>query len=641
MRTQEFVAIQGVAVAASVKTAVIAIPVALALQAGRLGAVLVVLAAAALGYLSRSSSLTVLAVGATGAAGATALFLVGRLWPNYTIDVRVLLTVCAVLALVVVLVWRERVAIQDVGAVGVVGTATILSALVWPSRSFDNGESLAFLAGVTGFPEDNGAWLRALAEMSRESDTVFTRAGTYGAGHGTEFTLGATRELTRLTASWFDGLLVSNTKVLVAAISLSLVVFALVAMVLVRQLTGDRVGRWGIELLPLPLGVFALVAGMAEIGHYSAVVAGMFLTLALAWAAIGTQVQPAMQVSVFAATSVALFAAGLSWFVFLPVVVLVAIISGRPLADPLARQIVRIPRPRAAALVVVAVLLGVFVVRFFFGNYSSTFLSWSRITYLLGLGSPARPMRAELIVLILAGTVVLVFQRAGRFVSPLLRATVGSMLLALATVVAIAWSIPPFVLSYGPVKMTYIVAMALAPVAYAFAVRSAANRGGAVLASLFGALAILIVAWLPTPGAEWTWMHRQPDLARWSWAPAVAKVAERRDRQPIGCITLDELGRPHEDASSAMCSRLTLGLTRGTTPAHYNWMAAQYCGFPSDGLDALWNEEFFQQTIFIVTPVDIGKACGESEKQPLNPFENIDWSIVRFFDLDGKRWQVG
>jgi hypothetical protein len=508
--------------------------------------------------------------------------------------------------------------------------------LTSPGRSWTSENAFGALVRSG---EDNAAWLIALSRSVVDGETrLSVDSGTSG-GPGTGVLINYVRQLmssigeTDLVSSADNGLVLVRSYVFIAVVLA--VMWFLVTFKMLQQ--RDQLTQ---TLFGLVAGVvsYVFVMGLAAVGHYSAVVAVLFLSAAVYFAVMIQDLQPWSDWLSRGLIFLSLIAAGQSWF---PLTGLAFVFAGLMVLFLLRPFLQR--RPTTKQLQIAAFgFVGIVV--FSYVSYTRLFPSFLQnvasidyITYNLTLAGGYSTVNAWLVML--SFTVVLWWAFASSH-----RDAHAQKALAVALIFPIVgmftWSyfLAPFTPQYGAWKYLYIGAAVLVPLA---AVVVGALLPTSVSSGLMRVLPIALILFVALFSPPWNnirWVD-QVKGTDYTWVVPIVKELRESPTRPVGCLnTLDT--DSGQNYMAYLCSRMSMGLGGFDEIRHRVWTAANICTIGLPQMEDEWpisEQEKLTVILFDGTRTTSFAECqAPTEGAPNGWLSSIDWSVVRKLDPYGK-----
>jgi hypothetical protein len=506
-----------------------------------------------------------------------------------------------------------------------------------PGRSWTSGS--AFDALVRN-GEDNAAWLVALSRSVVDGETrLSVDSGTSG-GPGTGVLINYVRQLmssigeTQLVSSADNGLVLVRSYVFIAIVLA--VMWFLVAFKMLQQ--RDLLTQ---NLFGLVAGVVSYIftMGLAAVGHYSAVVAVLFLSAAVYFAVMMQALQPWTVWLSRGLVFISLIAAGQSWFPLTGLAFVFAGIIVVFLMRPFLQK-----RPTTRQLQIGA--LGfIWIVVFGYISYTRLFPSFLQnvtslefITRNLTIPGGYSTVNSWLVLLSFSLVLWWAFGSAHNDAQAQ-QALVVALIFPIVGLFTWSYFLSPFTPQYGAWKYLYIGAAVLAPLAVIVvgALLPLSITSG-VMRVLPVALVLLVALFSP-PWNNIRWVDTVKISGGYVWAEHVVEELRNNPNQAVACLNTSK-GDTGMNYIGYLCSRMSFGLGGFNEYVHRTWTAANICQIPpSQAKDAFTQE--FQEKLAVVlfdgTRTSSFAECqAPTEGAPNGWLSSIDWSVVRKLDPYGK-----
>ena len=618
-----------------VKSGLLVFPVAVAIQGGIWAFLLLTLSVAIAGVVGRRIVAVPIALTLSIAVHVLAMNLLAVFNADYSVDGRWVLLSVVLVTVAIVAAARSLTVVEDPGLPVFLGLSAVLGALLWPGCSMGDGWILSFITGFERLAEDNAAWLVALAKIGDGSSSALSAAAGFGGGNSTALTLTLSRESTRIFGSLSDAGAVDNVRVLVVASSLAVVAASVASLLVVVGYT-RRDGTEGSSMSWITLPVFvSFAAGLTVIGHYSAMVASVFLLSSVVVASGAAWGTGKRRWFGHFSVAVLLLAAGQAWLPMIPVFFGYSVWA---LCDWVVEGRVASPRDVVSRAAIVTAVAAVSVI-WVFPGYRENFTNWDYLRFNLSLSGGAPEVRIEMVLVIVVVSVFATLKGASGDEN-LLRRLVLMLAGTWFLLVVASYAVSPYQVQYGVSKYTYVVAGVLVPVAVSRLLGWSRSHGGNIAGIACATLVTVGATLLPPPGAKWNWMHSAV-VDKNQWAEAVVKAIRASPSRPVGCVTVDPTGVPLEDNQSYVCSRLAFAMGGHDEYEHRTWTAATICQIPFEQADAAFDREFLAGLTIVVTVLKSGSPCAVTSTHPKGWLTTIDWSQMTAVGLDGEPLVVG
>jgi len=604
----------------------------------------VVIAATVTAWIVNSPFSLLLSLPSGLAGGSVVVLSLQRFLGTFQIDATVFVLLIFVLVAVVLYLTRFLV---DTGSragsehldlsVSLLLVVLTLGVLNRVARSWDVSQGFGILASNG---EDNAAWLVALSHSVNEGQTVLTeRSGTAG-GPGTGAFIAVWREVMNWIHPGNATVSADNGLVLVRFYPLIATLCALVA-VTVSLVVLRKVDQWSrlAGVLIASVASYSMVMGFATVGHFSAAVAVLFLSTAVAWSVVSTGTQRLGGSGADLVVGLCLFAAGQAWFpLSLLFAIFVTLRVGRVMWMRLRQS--RGARQQAWSFaVILGVGLGVLgAVHLLFPGSAANFVDLEYIKKNLTLAGGYSTVNPWISLVAVAGSIGLVAPNWGTNEERRRSSTVVAV--GVPPVLLFVWSyfLAPYSPQYGAIKYLYMTVAALLPLAVAaiiqqgWAVRS---RGGALVCVCFSA-GMLALFTPPLTYASWS---STVGATRYDWVNPIVRELRADPDRPVGCLnTLKD--DQTQNYIAYLCSRMAFGLGGFDEVHHRVWTAANLCAAPPEQVTSEWPEERQRNLTLILfdgTRSTSSSGCQTGEEPfPRGWLTNVDLGLTRTLDIRGK-----
>jgi len=487
--------------------------------------------------------------------------------------------------------------------------------------------------------EDNAAWLVALSRSVVDGETQLSVASGTSGGPGTGVLINFVRQLmssiskTQLVSSADNGLVLVRSYVFIAIVLG--VLWFLIALKMLQQRDLLTQGLFG-----LVAGVVSYVftMGLAAVGHYSAVVAVLFLSAAVYFAVMMQALQPWTVWLSRGFVFTALIAAGQSWFPLTGLAFVFAGIIVVFLLSPFLQK-----RPTTGQLQLGA-LGSIGIVIFSYISYTRLFPSFLQnvtsldfITYNLTLAGGYSTVNAWLVIL--SFTVVLWWAFASAHSdSQTQQALVVALVFPIVGMFTWSYFLAPFTPQYGAWKYLYIGAAVLAPLAVIVVGALLPPRINSGVMRVLPVVLVLLVALFSPPWNNIRWVDQVKGVD-YAWVAPIVKELRESPTRPVGCLnTLDT--DSGQNYMAYLCSRMSMGLGGFDEIRHRVWTAANICTIGLPQMEDEWpmgEQKKLTIILFDGTRTTSFAECqAPTEGAPNGWLSSIDWSVVRKVNTSGK-----
>lgn len=600
--------------------------------------IVISLIAYAVGWWIRSVIVLVAGFLLTLTAWTLLALVAGVVSPNYSISGQAVLVSTSVITVASASMLRPVMGIGHEShiALALVPFLAIFVYLTNPGRSWTSENAFGALVRNG---EDNAAWLIALSHSVVDGETRLSAASGTSGGPGTGVLINFVRQLmssigeTDLVSNADNGLVLVRSYVFLAVVLA--VMWFLVAFKMLQQ--PDLLTK---TLFGLVAGVVSYVfsMGLAAVGHYSAVVAVLFLSVAVYFAVMMPTSDPRALWISRGLVFVSLIAAGQSWF---PLTGLAFVFVGlifvfllRPVLQkrPTKKQI-RIIGFAAIVLVVFAYLSYTRLFPSFFQNVTSI----DYITYNLTLPGGYSTVNPWLVMLSFA--VVLWWTFTYSHTDSIAN---NSLVIALMFPIVglFTWSyfLAPFTPQYGAWKYLYIGVAVLAPLAVLVAGVLLPSNTSPALSRVMPVAVVLLFAMYSPPWNTIRWVD-QVKGTDYTWVAPIVKELRESPNRPVGCLNTLEADTG-QNYIAYLCSRMSMGLGGFDETRHRVFVAGNICTVSEEQTAFEWPmSELAQLTVILFDGTRTSSFAGcqaATDTEPNGWLSSVDWSVVRKLDPYGK-----
>lgn len=568
----------------------------------------------------------------------TALF-AGTLFPSYSVSGALVLAAFLFLAIGIAFGIRRFIVMANEKNI-LIALIALTSTLLFLFRESRAWTSVNAFGALVRGGEDNAAWLLALSRSVVDGKTQLSSGSGTSGGPGTGTVINLVRQSMSVIGESPLFSSADNALVLVRAYVVLAVLLACGWLVvsIVASSSRDPLSRALFAVLA-SMTSYIFVMGLASVGHFSAVVAVFFLSIAMfMYLAIDGSLKQGMwlkRVSIL----LALVAAGQSWFpmtglalLYVFALVLVALV-------PLMKQ-----RP-TQKVIRILIAVGIALILFGYFSYTRLFASFLQNAFSLdyiisnltipGGYSTANPW---LVVLGFIAVTWWGFSKThsdkdmGHWILPLL--------FVVPTVLLFVWSyfLAPFVPQYGAWKYLYIATSVTVPLTVVILQNLLPNRTPIRFVRVLPVLVLFALTMFSPPwnSIQWAEGVKGTDAP---WVAGVVKALQVSPERPAACVNtvLNDESRNYE---AYLCSRMSFGLGGFDEYVHRTWTAANICQIPPPQARAAFSREFQQDLsvlLFDGTRTSSFASCQAPEKgEPNGWLSSINWDVVRKLDSTGK-----
>jgi hypothetical protein len=561
------------------------------------------------------------------------------LWPNYSVSGSVVLAM--IVAIWAILIFVLRPISHKVNGksllVSMSSVAAVLVALLHNSRSWTS--EIAFGALVRN-GEDNAAWLVALSHSVVNGHTQLTSASNASGGPGTGVVINVVRQLLDsiggypITSNADNGLVLMRAYVFVAVL---LAVTWLIAVLVTIQ-NSDLISNVLFATLTSVIS-YTFVTGLAKVGHFSAVVAVLFLTTAVyLFFAIGTSRHRILWLR-RALIFCALIAAGQSWFpltalAFFYLVLLVSAIARPYLTQRPSQKTIRIGIVALCALVV-----------FCYVSYTRLFASFLQNAFSLdyvirNLTIAGGYATVNPWLVVLSFVVVIVWSSSDMRYKEDTSFWILPAVIIAPTTFLFVWSyfLAPFTPQYGAWKYLYITTSVTAPLALVIAGILLPKELSVRFVRAAPVLLLFVFASFTPPWSSIRWADEVKGQD-YAWVSAVVRELRETPTRPVGCLNTNK-GDTTQDYTGYLCSRMSFGLGGFDDVRHRVWTAGNICTITREQTTFEWPPEQTKNLTVILfdgSRTSTFAGCQAPNGADKNGWlSSIDWSVIRKLDSSGK-----
>jgi hypothetical protein len=569
----------------------------------------------------------------------TTATLLGALIPTYSFSGTVVLFAFAAVAMFLAISLRfvSFGAQQQSSTLSCGAVVTVLVLLIEKSR---NWTSVSAFDALVQNGEDNAAWLIALSRSVVNGETRLSISSNTAGGPGTGVLVSIVREAmdligrSPLVSSADNGLVLMRSYVLIGIVMAF--VWAAVAMNVLAKL--ENVTRL---LLGLVAGVvsYSFVVGLAAVGHFSAVVALLFLSISVFvnFSFVGNSQNAQWIVRGLVFLSV--IAAGQSWFpltgmafIYLAAVLLAEVkinFTTRP-----TRQQIKI----ATASAMCVGVFGYFSYTKFFGGFLQNVFDISYITRNLTLAGEYPTVNAWLVVsgFLFSAWWATTYRANGDLISD--ASLLSALLFPIVALFTWSYFLSPYTPQYGAWKYLYLGAAVTCPLAViAVGALLKTDLPRIVLRSVPVLLVFVFALFTPPFNNIQTAFNGAPSGT--SFSKVVVSELRKNPLRPVGCLTTSKLGST-DTYEGYLCSRMAFGLGGFDEYVHRTWTAANICQIPPAQAAAAFEANFqknFTVVLFDGTRTSSFTNCqAPAEGAPNGWLSSINWDVIRKVDTSGK-----
>ena len=564
--------------------------------------------------------------------------LLGQFDPTYSISGNLLLIATSLFALVGSVLFRflRRHSVKQINGFASVAFIAIFLKLTEQSRDWTSAKAFGILV-KNG--EDNAAWLIALSRSVQIHSTVLSAESYISGGPSTGVFVSVFRELfRRIDASAIvanaDNALVLLRMYTIVGFLLALVWFVTALSMLSNQ---KQVVRGGFAVVSSLIG-YAFIMGLAAAGHFSAVVAVFFLSVAVMIHEmnlvgpknLGDHIQRTL---IF----LSLTAAGQAWYPLTAVAIIYFAMTVIQIGSNWIKK--RQNRADIVKIIVVSPVLtalGFFVFRKvfpgFFGNVSDLDYIIRNLTLPGGYAS-VNPW------LTIIGISVCLFSGLRESASDSVSRSSLVVALFVPILILFTWSyfLSPYVPQYGAWKYLYIAVAVAVPWAVLIVGKELGKMyKGLSLASIPLVIA-LVFSLLTPPMQNLSWVS-SVGKSEDPWIGAIVKELRDNPTRPVVCLNTFKSDEGN-NIYAYICSRMAQGLGGFDTYPLRTWTAANICQIPPEQAESAWDRDF-QGNLTVLTFDTKRTSSFYSCQLPVGDYQNgwlsnVDWNLIKRIDYEG------
>ena len=563
----------------------------------------------------------------------------GTLVPSYSISGALVLAAFLLLAIGIAFgIRRFTIKVNEKNIfVALLALSSTLLFLLKESRTWT---SVNAFGALVRDGEDNAAWLVALSHSVVDGKTQLSSASGTSGGPGTGVVINLVRQSMSVVGESPLFSSADNALVLVRAYVVVAVLLACgwLVVAVVASSSRDLLSRTLFAVLA-SVTSYIFVMGLANVGHFSAVVAVFFLCIAMfIYLAIDGSLKQGMWLKRLFIL-LALVAAGQSWFpmtglallyVFALVVVAVApFLSRRPTQKTIQLSI---------SLGVAIVLFGYFSYTKLFASFLQNALSLDYIIKNLTLPGGYATVNPWLVVI---GFVIVALWGSS---TSLLQVDQAHWILPTLflgpTVFLFMWSyfLAPFTPQYGAWKYLYIAAAVTTPLAI---VIFSSGLPARVPVNFVRVLPVLVLFALTMFSPPWNSIRWAEEVKGddYSWVVPIVQELQVSPERPVGCLNSvkDDVTQNY---MGYLCSRMAFGLGGFDEDRHRVWTAGNICAVGNKQTISEWpSEKLSEFTVILFDGSRTSSFAGcqaPTEGEPNGWLSSINWDVVRKLDNTGK-----
>jgi hypothetical protein len=563
----------------------------------------------------------------------------GTLVPLYSVSGALVLTAFLTLAIGIAFsIRRFTIKANEINIF--VALVALTSTLLFLLRESRTWTSVNAFGALVRDGEDNAAWLVALSRSVVDGKTQLSSGSGTSGGPGTGIVINLVRQSMSVIGESPLFSSADNALVLVRAYVVVAVLLAcgwLVVSVVVSS-SRDLFSRTLFAVLT-SVTSYIFVMGLANVGHFSAVVAVFFLSTAMfMYLAIDGLSKQGMWLQRFSIL-LALVAAGQSWFPMTGLALLYVFALTVVAVAPHMKQ-----RPNQKtirlliALGVAAVVFGYFSYTKLFASFLQNAVSLDYIIRNLTIAGGYATVNPWIVVI---GFITVALWGSSTSLLQTDRAHwVLPALFLGPTVFLFVWSyfLAPFTPQYGAWKYLYIAAAVTTPLAVVILCSCTSAR---IPVNFVRGLPVLVLFALTMFSPPWNSIRWAEEIKGddYLWVVPIVRELQSSPERPVGCLntTKDDVTQNY---MGYLCSRMAFGLGGFDEDRHRVWTAGNICAVGAKQTGSEWPQEkleSFTVILFDGTRTSSFAGCqAEVQGEPNGWISSIKWDAVRKLDPNGK-----
>jgi hypothetical protein len=591
----------------------------------------------AVGALIQSSVTVIAGFFLSLVVGCVAALLAEQLSPNYSISgqtVLILLFVGTIVGALSLKKWRPIPPNSGVSW-AMIPFVLLMTQLVEQSRNWESASAFGILVNNG---EDNAAWLVALSQSVINGDTVLSAASGASGGPATGVFVAASRALFALVEPNAVIANADNALVLLRMYALlgilTSIVWVTVAFTLMK--TQPLIARCGFALVSA-LTAFAFVMGLATVGHFSAIVAVLFLSVAVFFHETLGRTNLTAKALNRTLIFLALVAAGQAWFPLTAVALFFMLVMTANAILKIVRQ--QINREVILKIILILLVLSIGSMAAYqkiFSTFLTNVIDIDFVIYNLTLAGGYATVSPWLVLLGFAGCLWWGFSSDSS--DELSRVSLVSALI-IPVVGLFTWSyfLSPYTPQYGAWKYLYMAAAVAVPwsiLIFGRGLASSVKPGVLVQVPLW----ILLALGLFSPPFQHSFWVNTSQPAGYEWESTVVNELRENPERPVVCNNSikDDDGQKY---IAYLCSRMSLGLGGFDQEKHKVWNAANYCTVSAEQMKSEWPvEEQKNLSVILFDPTRTSSFAGcqaPVEGYPNGLLSFVDWNVVKKLSPNG------
>ena len=563
----------------------------------------------------------------------------GTLFPSYSVSGALVLAALLLLAIGIAFgVRRFTVKANEKNIF--IALAALTSTLLFLLRESRTWTSVNAFGALVRDGEDNAAWLVALSRSVVDGKTQLSIGSGTSGGPGTGIVINLVRQSMSVIGESPLFSSADNALVLVRAYVVVAVLLAC-GWLVVSVVAGSSRDLLSKTLFAVLASVtsYIFVMGLANVGHFSAVVAVLFLFIAtFMYLAIDGSTKQGMwlkRVSVL----LSLVAAGQSWFpmTVLPLLYVFALVMVA--VAPLKKQR---PTQKTIRLLMTAVIAIIFFGYFSYTRLFASFLQNAfSLDYIISNLTIAGGYATVHPWVVVVGFMTVAMWGSSTSLLEIDRAHwILPALFLGPTMFLFVWSyfLAPFTPQYGAWKFLYMATAVTTPLAVVVLNTRLTNRVPLSFVRVLPALVLLALMMFSPPWNSIRWAEeiRGDD---YPWIAPVVRELQTSPERPVGCLNTIS-GDVDQSYNAYLCSRMALGLGGFDEVRHRVWQAGSICTIGEAQTAYEWPEEQlrnFTVILFDGSRTSSFAGCQAPTKgEPNGWLSSINWDVVRKLDSTGK-----
>ena len=521
-----------------------------------------------------------------------------------------------------------------------IALVALTSTLLFLLRESRTWTSVNAFGALVRDGEDNAAWLVALSRSVVDGKTQLSVGSGTSGGPGTGIIINLVRQSmsvigdSPLFSSADNALVLVRAYVVVAV----LLAFGWLVVSVVAGASRDLLSGTLFAVL-VSVTSYVFVMGLANVGHFSAVVAVFFLSVAMfMYLVIDGLSKQGLWLKRFSII-LSLVAAGQSWFPMTGLALLYVFALVMVAVAPLMKQRPTQKTIRLLIAAVIAIILfGYFSYTKLFASFLQNAVSLDYITRNLTIAGGYATVNPWIVVIgfltvaLWGSSTSLLQTDRGHWILPAL--FLGP------TVFLFVWSyfLAPFTPQYGAWKYLYIAAAVTTPLAIVILCSCVPAR---IPANFVRGIPVLVLFALTMFSPPWNSIRWAEEIRGddYPWIAPVVRELQTSPERPVGCLnsTKDDITQNY---TGYLCSRMAFGLGGFDEDRHRVWTAGNICAVGNKQTISEWPTEKlseFTVVLFDGSRTSSFVGCQAPAKGAPNGWlSSINWDVVRKLDSTGK-----